>query len=28
MNQIGGTCSIYGGEERSIHDFGGGNLRK
>jgi len=22
-NEIGGTCSAYGGEERRIHGFGG-----
>jgi hypothetical protein len=24
---MGGTCSAYGGEERLIQGFGGGNLR-
>jgi len=26
MNEMGGTCSAYGGEERHIQGFGGGNL--
>jgi len=25
---MGGTCSAFGGEERRIQDFGGGNLRE
>jgi len=25
---MGGTCSTYGGEEKSIQGFGGGNLRE
>ena len=24
MNEVGGTCSAYGGEERYIQSFGGG----
>jgi hypothetical protein len=27
-NEIGGTCSTYGGEERCIQRFGGGNLEE
>ena len=27
-NEIGGTCNTYGGEERCIQGFGGGNLRE
>jgi len=26
-NEMGGACSEYGGEERRIQGFGGGNLR-
>ena len=25
---MGGTCSTYGGEERCIQGFGGGNLKE
>jgi len=27
-NEIGEACSMYGGEERHIQGFGGGNLRE
>ena len=27
-NEMGGACRAYGGEERRIQDFGGGNRRK
>ena len=27
-NETGGVCSTYGGEERRIQGFGGGNLRE
>ena len=27
-NEMGGACSRYGGEERHIQGFGGGNLRE
>jgi len=27
-NEMGGTCSAHGGEERSIQVFGGGNMRE
>jgi len=27
-NEKGGACSTYGGEERCIQSFGGGNLRR
>ena len=26
-NEMGGTCSAYGGEERRIQGFGGGNMK-
>ena len=28
MSEMGGACSMYGGEERRIQGFGGGNLRE
>ena len=27
-NEMGGACSAYGGEERLIQGFGGGNLKE
>jgi hypothetical protein len=27
-NDMGGVCSTYGGRERCVQGFGGGNLRK
>ena len=27
-SELGGACSMYGGEERCVQDFGGGTWRK
>jgi len=27
-NEMGGACSVYGGEERRMQGFGGGNLKE
>jgi hypothetical protein len=27
-NEMGGACSTYGGEDRCIQGFGGGNLKE
>ena len=27
-NEMGGACSVYGGEELCLQGFGGGNLRE